>query len=674
MLPTQLFTLKNSSEHPSHPIRQEMNIIKTGALILLLISGAKSFAAAPLCQKTDVVGGDCAKESAEKVLPGLPAQLGAIEMYLWIESEIQTHRDVYSQKKDQFAGMYRYLENGKLDDKKSEPAVVKEIKGTKEDFETLFNISKSIRVVEARLQICYAGNCSAYKRVELEEQLAQIQKSKTLLLVKRPLLSHKSFEDFIKSQPAGFVDSEQMPTDKVVNDLMKTSSRETAKALLDKVDSFDRYINDPEAPLTHARNGAYADKYVTGLSSRHPQIADDLLSRFELISPPADKAGFLCALSTKRQKERERDALIKTGIETSLFVAPFLLGPWGRVGALGLEGALGTKLLRWGLTEKNVINGAWVARASSAVATNSLQSMEVAKIGETCKKLEQKYFVSADEKTFHSLSNCREEYSDSVFIASLGWVTAIAPEIPGPAPKFYKAKFTPQMIETNKIPALKVGVQLRNYPLERNQWAKEFKTPDQGNFTYMDLSKIDRVSDQHMKSLPDDYWKFVGDIYSERLNLTPEEIKGFIKSSQEYAPRTKLIINTSSSVKEADTFNGGVGVVTSGRGQDLLPLEKATGKKLDRKPGEKIVEIVRLTVSKDADAEKLSKSLINQALGAAIQDADVKFVYIYTSKIHSRLYRKFGVTQSNVSPLGDRDVLITLKRDEIERVINNTQN
>jgi len=651
-----------------------MNIIKTSALILFFITSANSFAAAPLCQKTAALGNDCANESSSKVLPAIPSQLGAIEMYLWIESEIETHRDVYRQKKDQFADMYRYLENGKLDNKKSEPGILKEIKGTKDDFETLYNISKHIRVLEARLQICYAGNCSAYKRVELEEQLAQIQKSKTLLLVKRPLLSHKSFEDFIKNQPASFVDNDKMPEDKVLNDLMKTASRETAKALLDKVETFDKYLNDPDAPLTHARNGAYADKYITSLTSRHPQIADDLLSRFELISPPSDKAGFLCALSTKRQKERDRDALIKTGIETSLFVAPFLLGPWGRVGALGLEGALGTKLLQWGLTEKNIINGAWVARASSAVATNSLQSMEVAKIGETCKKLEQKYFVTADEKSFHSLANCREEYSDSVFIASLGWITATLPEIPAPALKFYKAKFTPQMIETSKIPATKIGVQLRNYPLEKNQWAKEFKTPDQGNFTYMDLSKIDRVSDQHMQSLPDDYWKFVGDIYSERLNLTPDEIKGFIKSSQEYAPRTKLIVNTTGSVKGAETFNGGVGVVTSARSQDLLPLEKATGKKLERNPGEKVAEIVRLTVSKDADAEKLSKSLINQSLGAAIQDADVKFVYIYTSKIHSRLYRKFGVTQSNVSPLGDRDVLITLKRSEIERVINNTQN
>lgn len=651
-----------------------MNIIKNSAFLFFLLLSANSYATAPLCQKSQNAGVDCTNEVSSRMSPGVPSQLGAIEMYLWIESEIQTHRDVYAKKKDQFANVYRLLEHGKLDDKKLEPAIQKEIKGTKDDFETLYNISKHIRVLEARLQICYAGNCSAYKRVNLEEELAQIQKSKTLLLIKRPLLSHKSFEDFIKSQPASFVDNDDMPADKVVNDLMKTASRETAKALLDKVDSFDKYLNDPDAPLTHARNSTYADKYVTSLTSRHPQIADDLLSRFELISPPADKAGFLCALSTKRQKERERDALIKTGIETSLFVAPSLLGPWGRVGALGLEGALGAKLLRWGLTEKNIINGAWAARASSAIATNSLQSMEVQKIGETCKKLEQKYFVSADEKTFNTLANCREEYADSVFIASLGWITATLPEIPGPALKFYKAKFTPQLIETSKVPTPKIALELRNHPLEKNQWAKEFKTTDQGNFTYMDLSKIDRVSDQHMKALPDDYWKFVGNIYSERLNLTPDEIKGFIKSSQEYAPRTKLIVNTTGSVKGADTFNGGVGVVTSGRSQDLLPLEKATGKKLDRNPGDKVAEIVRLTVSKDADAEKLSKSLISQSLGAALQDVDVKFVYIYTSKIHSRLYRKFGVTQSNISPLGDRDVLITLKRADIEKVINNTQN
>ncbi|WP_133566589.1 hypothetical protein [Bacteriovorax stolpii] len=397
------------------------------------------------------------------------------------------------------------------------------------------------------------------------------------------------------------------------------------------------------------------------------------MDRFEMIPPPADKQGMLCSLSQKREKERKRDAMVKAGVETSLFIAPFLLGPWGRAGVFGLEGALGAKLLRWGLTAKEIEQAAWLSRAAVGLSTNALQTAEVMKLGETCKNLEQKYFVSADTSKFQALSDCKTEYQDSMFIASMGWAMAMAPEIPGPVLKFYKAKFTPQLTSITTSSS-QIGANLKSTPLAKNQWAKEFTTKDQGTFTYMDLSKIERVSDQHMKSLPDDYWKFVGDIYSERLNLTPDEIKGFIKSSQDFAPRTKLIVNTPGSVKDAQNFKGGVGVVISGKSDDLLPLEKAIGKKLERKPGEKSAEIVRLTVSKDADAEKLSKSLINQAAGLVLQDPEIKTVYIYTSKIHRRLYGKLGVTPTNISAVSDRDVLITLKREDIEKLLSNTMN
>lgn len=650
-----------------------MNFIKNFAFFAFLALASTGAWASPLCQKDETLQASCEQGRPAKSGQSALKNFSSIDMYLWLESEAKTHQNIYRQKKDQFAHLFRYLEHGKLDDVKLEPAAKKEWQDTQDDFNSLYQISKHIRVLEARLQICYQGNCSAGRRVEHEQELMQVQKSKSLLLIKRPLLSHDSIEEFIKKQPASFVDDDKNPPLEVAKDLIKNASRETAKTLLDKVESFDRYLNDPKAPLTHAKNNDYATKYLSDLSASHPEVADDLLNRFELIAPPADKKDFLCSLANKRQKERERDALIKKGIETSLFVAPFALGPWGRAGVFGLEGALGVKLLKWGLTAKEIEKGAWIARGTFAVGVNAYQGHETVKLGETCKRLEQNYFMSPDSKNFQELAECKTEYQDSIFLSSLSWVTTLAPGIPGPVLKFYRAKFTPQMAQVSTTSS-QIGTQLKSTPLTKNQWAREFKTTDQGNFTYMDLSKIDRVSDQHMRSLPDDYWKFVGDIYSERLNLTPDEIKGFIKSSQDFAPRTKLIINTSTPIKEADQFKGGVGVVVSGKSDDLLPLEKAIGQKLERKPGEKSAEIVRLTVSKDADAEKLSKSLINQAAGVVLQDPSISTVYIYTSRIHKRLYSKLGVTPTSISQVGERDVLVTLKREDIERLLANTKN
>lgn len=650
-----------------------MNFIKNFAFFAFLALTSTGAWASPLCQKDETLQASCEQGRPAKSGQSALKNFSSIDMYLWLESEAKTHQNIYRQKKDQFAHLFRYLEHGKLDDVKLEPAAKKEWQDTQDDFNSLYQISKHIRVLEARLQICYQGNCSAGRRVEHEQELMQVQKSKSLLLIKRPLLSHNSIEEFIKKQPASFVDDDKNPPLEVAKDLIKNASRETAKTLLDKVESFDRYLNDPKAPLTHAKNNDYATKYLSDLSTSHPEVADDLLNRFELIAPPADKKDFLCSLANKRQKERERDALIKKGIETSLFVAPFALGPWGRAGVFGLEGALGVKLLKWGLTAKEIEKGAWIARGTFAISVNAYQGHETVKLGETCKRLEQKYFTTPDSKNFQELADCKTDYQDSVFLSSLGWVTTLAPGIPGPVLKFYRAKFTPQMAQVSTVSS-QIGTQLKSTPLTKNQWAREFKTTDQGNFTYMDLSKIDRVSDQHMRNLPDDYWKFVGNIYSERLNLTPDEIKGFIKSSQDYAPRTKLIINTSAPIKEADQFKGGVGVVVSGKSDELLPLEKAIGQKLERKPGEKSAEIVRLTVSKDADAEKLSKSLINQAAGVVLQDPSISTVYIYTSRIHKRLYSKLGVTPTSISQVGERDVLVTLKREDIERLLANTKN
>ena len=640
------------------------------ALFCLFLAGTEVFALSPICSKDPGADSPCKTNNAKSALP---LNLNALETFMWLEAEVTTHQEVYRQKKDLFANMFRVLENGESQDKKLGPFVKLEIKDTEEDFKSLFQISKTAKILESKLQICYTQKlCSAYQRVELEDQLGQVQKSKTLLLIKRPLLSHKNFEDFIKNQKPDFVENDNTPDDKTVKDLIKNASRETALSLLEKVDAIQNYLSDPRAPVMNAKNGQYTQNYLEELSKKHPMIADDLLDRFELISPPADKQAFLCSLAGKRQKERDRDVLIKRGIETSLFIAPFLLGPWGRVGAIGLEGALGSKLLQWGLTAKEIQAGAWVARASVALTTNGLQSMEVSKLGETCKSIEQKYFLNADAKNFQNMSECRADYQDSVFLASLGWVTAMAPEIPGPLLKFYKTKFTPQMKEVQSASS-QIGSTLKSAPLAKNQWAKEFATKDQGSFTYMDLSKIDRVSDQHMKSIPDDYWKFVGNVYSERLNLTPEEIKGFIKSSQDFSSRTKLIVNTRSSIKETSDFQGGVGLVVSDKPNDLLPLEKALGKTFERTPGEKSAEIVRLTVSKDADAEKISKSLVNQAAGVLLQDPSIKTVYVYTSRIHQRLYSKLGVRPASIVKAGERDVVITLKREDIETLLANTK-
>jgi hypothetical protein len=123
-------------------------------------------------------------------------------------------------------------------------------------------------------------------------------------------------------------------------------------------------------------------------------IVDDLLDRFEFIPPPSDKRSFLCQLSKNRQAEKEKESLIKTGIETALFIAPLAIGPWGRIGLLSLEGSLGIKLLKWGLSANDIQKAAWLSRASIGLVSGTIQYDELEKIENKCKKIEQKYMLN----------------------------------------------------------------------------------------------------------------------------------------------------------------------------------------------------------------------------------------------------------------------------------------
>ena len=602
-------------------------------------------AVSPLCKESFELANPCAIQSRQSPT----GNLSALEQKLWVASTAESLQDIYKFKKDQFANMFRLIENGKLDDKKLEPAIKKEIDATMVDAESLFVLTQTINAVKARLQICYTrALCSAGGRSDLEHQLLQLQITKSSLLVKRPLFTHPLFEEQLQKTTE---DNPIKPDD--LKKIISQASRETAATLLDRVDAYSRFLDSEMKELP-------------------PMIADDFVNRFEMEGAPAGQEKWLCSLASTREKTREREAFTKKGIEVSLLVLPLALGPWGRFGLLGAETLLGAKLLRFGMTAKEIDGAAWLARAGAGVVTSSHYSMEARKTESACKKTEQDFFIKPTTATFEKFNTCKAEVDDARFIETLSWISAIGTELPGPAFKFYKAKFTPQLAHT-KEGVQHIGEHLQKNPLGKNQWAKEFETKDQGRFTYMDLSKLERVSDHRMRQVPDDYWKFVGGIYSERLNLTPDEIKGFIKSSQDFAPRTKLIINSTESIKEAKTFNGGVGIVVSDRAQDLLPVEKAVSKNLTRKPGEKVAEIVRLTVSKDADAEKLSKSLINQAAGALLQDKEIKTVYIYTSKIHARLYKRIGVKAESITPEGDRDVIIALSRSDVENLLAKTR-
>lgn len=82
----------------------------------------------------------------------------------------------------------------------------------------------------------------------------------------------------------------------------------------------------------------------------------------------------------------------------------------------------------------------------------------------------------------------------------------------------------------------------------------------------------------------------------------------------------------------------------------------------------KITKIVRLTVAEQSDAIELSTVLIDQASCHIKRDKNVSRVFIYTSKIHGRLYRKMGIPRTRKKSRMMGGVLIKFNRNDIVKV------
>ena len=642
--------------------------------VFILMNSAFSAENNPFCEKNGAPNFPCLKIDNNSLSQNLIGSLENFVNVLWIENEVRNTCEVYRQKKNLVANVFRKVKHNRLPDKAADEEASNEIKGTISDFQVLFQLMKHIHFLKSHLEACYSGWCSPTTRLEKEDQLSALQRAKTLMLIKRPLLASEPFEIFLRDQIKGVISDDLMPRDTYIEDIILKASQEVAQNLVEKTDYCDSFITttfDESTSNPKSRRTSLSEFTFQSLE-KHPKIVDDLLSKYELFPPSAEKFEFLCKISTKRQSQKRTEKIIQTSLDIALFAAPFALGPWGRAGLLGVESALGAKLLKWGLSAKDIERGAWATRSITNISINALQYNELRELEQKCKNIEENYLLNPNESKLKQVNECREEYRDNVLFNSMGLIFSFAPNISPPILKFYKERFSAQLTK-KEMPAILIGNDLRTKPLASTEWAREFKTSDQGVFTYMDLSKRRQVTDPDLMRAPDDYWHFVGDVYSERLPLSPEQIKSFIKTSEEFSLRTKLIVNSTTDLKKAETFNGGIGIVHSATPLDLLPVEKALGIKIPRTPNEKVAEVVRLTVSKDADAAQLSKALVHQGAAVVLQDPSITKIVIYTSKIHSRLYRNMGANVSNIKDVGNSDVVITLTRADVESMYLKTK-
>lgn len=181
-----------------------------------------------------------------------------------------------------------------------------------------------------------------------------------------------------------------------------------------------------------------------------------------------------------------------------------------------------------------------------------------------------------------------------------------------------------------------------------------------GRLWLFDLEKAGTLATRDIKKMENAYWEHVASVYKDRLNLTDDEIKGFIESSKALSSRTQLIVQTPSSqlgeLIKTGEIKGGVASVMSRSNKELLPLEKATGVHIERAAGDRIVEVVRLTADNSSPTQ--TKTLIDNIIKLSVEKKDANRFVLYTSKVHLRLYKRLGFEMKQIAEAGDgRDVI-----------------
>lgn len=614
---------------------------------------------------------DCISCTSDTAKKSLPKMLSTLAHLSFLENKIPKLSQANEVLKKSLAPLFRSLRDGATEPSYKTSMI--EIKEIQTDYDRLTILSKEAISLQKKFDICIT-RCSAYRKLEISDELAAIQKIKTSLFIKQPILVNKVFEERMSNVE---VDDKIFPREIFEKDLKA--------ALFDNLGKIDargteyfKFENDGNKPFNRANNVTYINEYLSNLSSRFPGVMEDLVksSAYDGSFKSVDSSS-ACFHASQFKKYSDRKAYIDMSVDAGLFLLPLMAGPMGRMGSLGLELAFGERLALWGLKSLDAKKAMTTTNMIFQAGIVSKDLEHLKNLSEACHKNEIEFLEKSDQNKLKEFRECQKNLGEQIFISELGLIAVGASNI-GPA----AIKFLSKGRELAKLPMSQVTQvgnpkEIAEYiqkngldNLKKGQVSMEFQTADSGVYSIMDLNSVVKSENAAVKNIPEDYWRYVGSIYSERLNLTKVEIEGFIKSSVEMSPRTKLVLNTEKSPLTGKMkINGGVGMVHAKAADDLLPLEKATGKRIERAPNEKIAEIVRLTVGKDVEAEKVSTALISQVSSLIVHDKEISRVFIFTSKAHSRLYKRMGVPTDKIKEIDKRDVIIEFTRSDLERVI-----
>lgn len=487
-------------------------------------------------------------------------------------------------------------------------------------------------------------------RVEFEDKVRSLQKIKIGLLLKQPLLADSKIRNFLQAKAAK-QDFEAVPADEALR-LAQQALQTNVLYLQNEHRELTDFLDDDKKPEITGRleeDSKNYNRYLANLPQKFPEAAENLVlyksSHVESLNE-YEKRDY-CQYETALYDKKKWQSRIKFTADAALVGASFAAGPLGR--GLALATGLGrAKLLEWGIS---AASETYLISSSFADYNNSLN---------ICKGQFATFTQEPNPTALRNLSDCQDQLSSQLISSSIA-------SAGGSLPLLAKAIKIKSLVRVDTIPDTSAEL-TATHSMLRHHGAVTY-SKQTGDYTIFDLGRKDLAEKQRLNTLSENYLGFVTQEYKKRLNLREAEVDSFIETSKAFKDRTTYIVSTKAKAGASaqDEIQGGVGLVTSTKPVDLLPLEKATGLRIDRSEGG-VAEIVRLTTARNSPPGVASE-LLDQVSQLILTNPSLQTIYIYTSTAHARLYKRYGifVKEDRALPNG-RDVLLKIDVNEMRQL------
>ncbi len=611
------------------------NLLK--ALCLISFFSTYTFALNPSYKKV------C--EQVEKHKKLKPSYYDSPVVTRWVLEKIDDKFRQLKNEQDELKNIVRYIrDNGKYISF-SKLWIEQKIDSYYEDALLLRSLNEDINVTSKRVTIC-ATNCSATRRIEEQDTLAELKRLRTLILSKSPIFLSESFEKFILG-------------DDFSEDAFK-------KVLLSEASDLFGELKEEEHHYHILAKSVIEDR----------DFPIDKVTRYLVTSvagPDLDKReGVYEICSGIKHFEQHKEKLEKEKMirDAAFILVPFILPAPFRVATSALRHA---RILRWGHQAKFLSMESLVT-FNTGIYFLSSEVKDLKLKHDECRRRKYIAYLDKKEQLIESLKKCEQEFiNQSLFMIAGGSIQAFEGLKIIKALRTYQKRYDETHLLYRPKNEEDFYNALSSMPATSSRFADSGYAFSKGEDNFHVINFLHRHKNNDLEVLGEQYWNHVGRTYLKRLDLSENEIADFLQSSKRMQPRTVLITNLKSPDihLQQNNFKSGMAIITSTKKAEDLPFEKAfKGTKIKRSSDEKIAEIVRVTA--DNDPKQIHK-LVHIAANMVDGDPKITRLYIYTSKLHSRLYRQlFG--KLDIIEKNERDVLIEMTRERFLRLLSSKVN